>query len=286
MKEVNSRTSAFLERKESSSLPINISIITITYNRLDGLVETFESVVNQTHKEYEYIIVDGGSDDGTVDFLEENSCSISKWVSEPDEGIYDAMNKGISLASGEWLIFMNAGDFFFCDRTLQELELYLDSSYDVLFGGVESIYDDQYGYRTSTSLPHDISLLWQQIPTCHQSIVVRRDIQTKYLFNTSFNWCADHDFLAKLYSDSCKMKSVSLIISRFEASGDRQRDLLTYTKERWTIYRRYFEHMLSRDLFFINEYRSFWLQKNVNQKIREWLPANWIVLSRKLRGIG
>jgi len=266
------------------SLP-KISIVTITYNRQEDLKETFNSVVSQTFKGYEYIVIDGGSSDGTANFLKEKSSSISQWVSEPDDGIYDAMNKGAKLASGEWILFMNAGDSFFSDTTLEEVESYLYSSFDVIFGGVESIYNDKYGYRTLKSYPRDLSLLWCQIPTCHQSILVKRELQVKYPFDTELSWCADHDFLAKLHSLGHQSKAVPIVISKFEASGDRERNLLVYTEERWSIYKRYFNRTILHDLYFLNEYRGFWIQQHFHKRLREHLPKEWVIFLRELRKI-
>jgi glycosyltransferase involved in cell wall biosynthesis len=90
-----------------------LSIITINYNNLEGLQRTVESVVNQTWQEFEYIVIDGGSTDGSADFIESQSETIDYWVSEPDKGIYNAMNKGIAKASGEYLLFLNSGDHLF-----------------------------------------------------------------------------------------------------------------------------------------------------------------------------
>ncbi len=263
-----------------------ISIVTINYNRLADLKKTFDNIVGlKKFHDYEYIIVDGGSSDGSAEFLADNSDLISRWVSEPDRGIYDAMNKGAKLASGEWIIFMNAGDCFFADDTLLQVEVYLKSSVDVIIGGVESIYDDRYGYRTFKSDPQELSLLWHQIPSCHQSILVRRDIQIMYPFDTQLKWCADHDFLAKIYNLNHQFQLIPIAIAKFEAASDRQRDLLSYTTERWQIYRRYFEHSTSRELYFLNEYRSFWIHQNIKSKIRDFLPKEWIIALRKLRKI-
>jgi glycosyltransferase involved in cell wall biosynthesis len=262
-----------------------ISIVTINYNRISDLKKTFSSVVGQAFKDYEYIVIDGGSTDGSLLFLEENSSAITYWVSEPDGGIYDAMNKGAQIATGEWIIFLNAGDTFFSNDTLQDLESFLCAPYDVILGGVDFICDDRYGYRVHHAQPYDLDLIWHQIPTCHQSVVVRRKLQITYPFDLSLSWCADHDFLAKLYTLKYSFKIVPITISRFEASGDRKRDLLTYTKERRMIYRRYFEQSFKHSLYFVNEYKSFWIQENINHRLREWMPREWIILLRKLRGI-
>ena len=263
----------------------HISIVTINFNHLKDLQETFSNVMGQTYQDIEYIVIDGASQDGTVEFLENNSKYLSYWISEKDNGIYDAMNKGVKAAKGEWIIFMNSGDLFFQESTLAQIAPYLVRSNDVVYGGVESIVNDKYGYRTSQCQPSELSLIWHQIPTCHQSIFVRRELQVKYPFDTSLSWCADHDFLARLYQLGSKFQEVPIIVSKFDASGGKVRDLLTYTRERWSICRRYFGKTREQELFFLNEYRVFWLQKNLNQRLRNIIPKEWVIASRKLRKI-
>lgn len=102
-----------------------LSIITINYNNLDGLKRTVESVVNQTWQEFEYIIIDGGSTDGSAEYIASQSENIDYWVSEPDKGIYNAMNKGIAKATGEYLLFLNSGDHFFNDIILEQNHKFL-----------------------------------------------------------------------------------------------------------------------------------------------------------------
>jgi len=99
----------------------NLSIITVNLNNEVGLSKTIESVQNQTYRDYEYIIIDGGSIDGSLNILNEYSQIFTHWVSEPDSGIYDAMNKGIKFAKGEWIIFMNSGDFFANKNVLENI---------------------------------------------------------------------------------------------------------------------------------------------------------------------
>jgi glycosyltransferase involved in cell wall biosynthesis len=263
----------------------HISIVTINFNHLKDLQKTFANVVSQTYKNIEYIIIDGGSQDGTIDFLQEHTKYLSYWISEPDNGIYDAMNKGTKVAKGEWIIFMNSGDTFSQESTIEQIAPYLDRANDVVYGGFESIVNDEYGYRVSQCQPEDLAQIWHQIPTCHQSIFVRRELQSQYPFDISLSWCADHDFLARLYQLGCKFQEVPLVVSKFDASGGKVRDLLTYTRERWSMCRKYFGRTLTQELFFLNEYRGFWLQKNLNQRLRNIIPKEWVIASRKLRKI-
>ena len=98
---------------------MKVSVITISYNAVSVIEDTIQSVLNQSYKDIEYIIIDGGSTDGTVDIIKKYQDKINYWVSEPDNGIYDAMNKGIDKATGEWINFMNAGDYFHSNLTLE-----------------------------------------------------------------------------------------------------------------------------------------------------------------------
>ena len=109
------------------------SIITINYNDKEGLSRTIKSVINQTSKNFEYIVIDGGSTDGSVDIIKQNIDYINYWVSEKDKGVYNAMNKGIAQAKGDYLVFMNAGD---CFHTPDILELMCDYQEDIICGKV------------------------------------------------------------------------------------------------------------------------------------------------------
>ena len=100
---------------------MKLSIITVNLNNKDGLQKTIDSVISQTFKDFEWIVIDGGSTDGSKELIEKYSDYISYWVSEPDKGVYNAMNKGIQVAKGEYLNFMNSGDSFICETTLQDV---------------------------------------------------------------------------------------------------------------------------------------------------------------------
>lgn len=261
----------------------SISIITVTYNRLNGLRETFDSIISQTYKNIEYIVIDGGSKDGTVNFLQENDEAIAFWVSEKDAGIYDAMNKGSQLANGDWIIFMNSGDEFFSENTLTQVSAYLNHSVDVVYGGFESILIDKYQTRVIQNKPRPLSDIWCEIPTCHQSIFIRRKLQVQYSFDPSLTWCADHDLLVRAYADGYKFKEIPILIAKFDACGGDGRDLLSYTKERWLISQR-LASPIKRYKYFLREYYNFFIWKNISVKIRDILPPQWVITLRKYRG--
>lgn len=112
---------------------MKLSIITINLNNLEGLKKTFESVFNQTFTDYEWIVIDGGSTDGSREFIEAHQDSFSYWSSEPDRGIYNAMNKGILQANGEYLSFLNSGDYYADSETLANV-FCTNHEADILFG--------------------------------------------------------------------------------------------------------------------------------------------------------
>ena len=114
---------------------MTLSIITVNLNNLEGLKRTYDSVVSQTFTDYEWLVIDGGSTDGSREFIEQHQDNFAYWCSEPDKGIYNAMNKGIVRAKGEYLNFMNSGDCFACDKTLGGV-FDKERTEDILYGYV------------------------------------------------------------------------------------------------------------------------------------------------------
>ena len=114
---------------------VKLSIITVNLNNLEGLKKTYESVVCQTFTDYEWLVIDGGSTDGSREFIEQHQDKFAYWCSESDKGIYNAMNKGIVRAKGEYLNFMNSGDYFVSDKTLAKV-FSREINVDILYGYV------------------------------------------------------------------------------------------------------------------------------------------------------
>jgi glycosyltransferase involved in cell wall biosynthesis len=148
---------------------MKLSIITINLNNAEGLQRTIESVVSQTFTDYEYIIIDGGSTDGSVDIIKQYAEKVTYWVSEPDKGIYNAMNKGIAIAKGEYCNFMNSGDRFMHDYTLQNV-FSGEHSADLLAGNI-FMYGKRLGVRNKMTFYHLIhSTIWHQATFTKRSL--------------------------------------------------------------------------------------------------------------------
>lgn len=174
------------------------SIITVTYNAEATVEDTIQSVIAQTYRHIEYIVIDGASKDRTLSIVEKYRDSITHLVSEPDKGLYDAMNKGIRLATGDYLCFLNAGDSFHEDDTLQQMVHTLKGNElpDVLYGET-ALVDHEGHFLRMRRLSAPEVLTWksfrQGMLVCHQAFFAKRslveDYDPAYRFSADFDWC-------------------------------------------------------------------------------------------------
>ena len=191
-----------------------ISVVTVCYNCEDTIEKTILSVVKQTYSSIEYIIVDGLSSDRTVDVVRKHlKDKRIIFISEPDDGLYDAMNKAIDIASGDYIIFMNSGDIFASETVLSDIIEALDGNNELVYGNVIRLKHggrvlEKYGNRYTPMF-----LLLQGRMICHQSIFTRCDIMKEYRFNTDFSITADYDFLTRVIQNKRKMKYVDITVS-------------------------------------------------------------------------
>ena len=194
-----------------------ISVVTVVYNGGTVLEATIRSVLEQEYPAIEYIIVDGGSSDNTKVVLQKYSDRNTQWVSEPDNGIYDAMNKAVRMVSGEWVIFMNAGDTFYSRDTLSALfsEVSTDAyaPYGVLYGDRCNIYHD----RQKIIPASDIESIEKHMPFCHQAALTRTELLTNMPFDTRYRLGADYDFFLKTYHKGILFKKIDACIANYEA---------------------------------------------------------------------
>lgn len=193
-----------------------ISVITINYNNRDGLRKTIESVVNQTYNDFEYIIIDGGSTDGSVDVIKEYDGRIDYWVSEPDKGIYNAMNKGIDVAKGEYCIFINSGDYLNSCEVLQISNVELDGV-DVITGSLILDNGEIWAPQNSVSIKY----LYNNINTLsHPASFIKSALLKKYHYDENLKIVSDWKFFVQvLLMDNASYKPLSHIITVFDTNG-------------------------------------------------------------------
>ncbi len=195
---------------------MKVSVITVCYNALLDLKKTVESVLEQTYTDWEYIVVDGASSDGTQDYLQSMTASFSerkipfRWISEQDRGIYEAMNKGVLLAHGDYINFQNAGDGFYGKEALEKFFAHdLESDKGILFGDTFQIYDFGSGIAKYEDYKKDNPIM----PFCHQSCFVKNELMKKYRFDESYRVIADHDLFFRLHQDGVKWQYIEEVVS-------------------------------------------------------------------------
>jgi glycosyltransferase involved in cell wall biosynthesis len=196
-----------------------LSIITVCRNAEKTLERTIYSVVSQTFKDIEFIIIDGNSSDGTPDIIEKHRQALDYCISEPDSGIYNAMNKGIMAATGEYVYFLNAGDYFFDDSVLERV-FASEMPADVVYGDILVQMSDAFCFKKK--MPAHIRrsyLFYDTIP--HQASIIKRELLTKYgNYDESLSIVADYEFfLRTLVKSRCKSQYLPITFSVYDLKG-------------------------------------------------------------------
>lgn len=236
-----------------------LSIITVVYNSKDLIEDTINSIASQTYDNIEYIVVDGASVDGTLDIIKRNSAKISRWVSSPDKGLYDAMNKGLELATGEYVWFINSGDLIYSKETASKIMDRDEKPADIYYGETEIIgtKKESIGLRR---LHAPESLSWKSFKdgmlVCHQSIIVRKSIAPYYSLH--FKHAADYEWVLKSLKKAQKIENTHLILSKFLDGGQSKQNIVKGLKERFKIMSEHygflptlFRHFIIGTKFFI-----------------------------------
>ncbi len=223
-----------------------VSVVTVSYNAVNCIERTMQSVLGQTYANMEYIVIDGGSSDGTVGIIQKYASQIDYWISEKDGGIYDAMNKGIRQARGEWISFINCGDEY-CNSTVLEQVFHsaIENQVGVIYGNILF----KYAFGNVEKTPGDLSGFSQYFPIFHPSTLVRTSLMKEYLFDTSFRIAADYHFFYQLYrKKEYKFLYIPVCMAIFDAESgisSTQQNLLFIENARVTgIYKSFYFHFL------------------------------------------
>lgn len=226
-----------------------ITIITVTYNADRYLSQTIESIISQTYKHIEYIIIDGGSTDKTLDIIKKYEKYISFWTSEPDDGIYDAMNKGISKATGEYIAFINADDWLESDAVKLVANASKDGDIGYIYGDLNQIRDDKLiGVHVA-----DLSRHKQNTPIGHQALWVKSDILKDMPFDMRYRIMSDYDSMVRLIKSGVSHRYIPKSLANFRKEGFS--DISNPDKERFLIQYRHFG-IMTAIISFIKETRQ------------------------------
>jgi glycosyltransferase involved in cell wall biosynthesis len=231
---------------DNQEIAPTFSIVTVVFNGKGHLRGTIESVRQQSWPYIEYIIVDGGSTDGTVAVIHEYAEVMPqmKWVSEPDRGLYDAMNKGLGLATGDFILFLNSGDHLHSPATIGAIASLANDDTDVIYGETMLVDDNRrpaglMSELSTRTLPAKLN--WRQylggMRVIHQSFIARRTIAPPYLED---NLCADYDWCIQILKKSRKIVNAGLVISDYLMGGVSKKRHRQSLQDRFQVMRMHF----------------------------------------------
>ncbi|RMB57431.1 glycosyltransferase [Dokdonia sinensis] len=197
-----------------------ISIITVNYNDVRGLIKTLESVQCQDFDDYEHIVIDGGSTDGSKELLETSQGKFLNWVSEPDNGIYDAMNKGIERATGEYILFINSGDTLFNAGALSQVCKSLQTGTAIVYGNLRIVKEDGYSFTNTYPGCVDFSF-FKRTSLGHGATFIKRSLFETYgNYRTDLKIVSDWAFFIKVLCEAkVSQAKVDMVISTFYEGG-------------------------------------------------------------------
>ena len=211
---------------------MKLSIITINYNNKDGLQKTIDSVISQTFKDFEWIIIDGGSTDGSKELIEKYSQHITYWVSEPDKGIYNAMNKGIVKAKGEYLYFLNSGDCLFNKYVLKNI-FSTQHNGDILYGNNKNSKDNFI--ISETIYPNQLTIkFFIKGPISHQATFIKKKCFETRLYDESMRYCSDSKLFIILMMNNYEFEFLNQFVAIVDTTGvsSKSDNLITMRNEK------------------------------------------------------
>lgn len=264
---------------------MKLSIITINFNDKTGLEKTINSIINQTWADFEFIVIDGASTDGSKEILEKYQNQISHWISEPDTGVYNAMNKGIRIANGEYLIFMNSGDSFVDPTILEKIAPQLEFSTDIVFGDAIFVANND---ETIINFPKKLNFsFFYENSLCHQSTFLHKSLFLDNQYNEYFKIVSDWEFNVKnicLYGKS--YKHIDEVICYYDLNGISSTQKILDLEERNKVYKIYFSTFIDdynnlkllqdkriKNIIYIKQFNIPWkILKAVSKAIFLFLP--------------
>jgi len=258
-----------------------ISVITVCYNSVKTIEQTILSVLNQSNHNYEYIVIDGKSNDGTIDIIHKYEKNINYFISEPDEGIYDAMNKGIQVASGDIIAFLNSDDLYYeytIERVLSEFE---SGIYDIVCGDVIAQTKDNIPVYRKGEVGE---VIYYKMPVCHQAVFAQAVVFSQIgIFDLQYKIAADYDWLLKAYINGSKIKYINEPLASFCCGGFSSQERMTRINEFRDISLKLLPRAKGKEyLPIISEYYEESKKKYILSEKAEWLLEYKIQLFREL----
>lgn len=241
-----------------------LTIVSVSFNAKGVIEKTILSVINQSYKNFEYVIIDGGSTDGTQQIIEKYRSGIAHYVSEKDGGIYFGMNKGIDAAKGDYVLFLNAGDVFADNRVLTEVAAFIQTNpdADVVYGDSEQIYE----YGSFIVRPNQ-AYLNNKMSISHQASFVKTELLRVHKFDTKYRYAADFEQLSYFYLNGYKFLYCNRLVAKVEMDdGATFRHYKDSTNEMFDI-------IAARGIDVSKERKSLLLRKSIVRAVKKCMPT-------------
>lgn len=235
---------------------VKISIVTVCFNSSKTIEQTIKSVINQSYKNIEYIIIDGGSTDGTLDIIREYEPYITYWVSEPDKGIYDAMNKGIQVATGELIAFLNSDDWY--EEGILEYcaDAFDKTNADVLYGDMVVVDSNGKIIKRLSPKNTDLDNMLYETVVYHPSTFVKTSIMRKRPFDTKYHICADIDLFTDLYVKNYRFQYLGeTCFAYFRVGGCSTTSPIACRKEVYIVGKKYLKYFENQSVYSLAKYK-------------------------------
>lgn len=250
-----------------------VSIIVVSLNTKKKFTKTINSILKQKYKNFEIVVIDGKSTDGTKEIIFKKKKYISKFLIKKDKGIYHAMNKGVLLSKGQWIIFMNSGDIFFNNRVLENIFKKNISKYDIIFGDTQIDHNFIKVYKRSNYFQKNTVTM----PFCHQSTLVKSEYIKKNLFNLRYQLSSDFNFFLNSYFKKInffKHNGPISIVEAFGKSDVNRQKVLTENIKIFYMNKSYL------NIFFLVYFKIF---ESIKALIKFCLPNNIIKYVLKIK---
>src|SRR3954464_9610011 len=213
-----------------------LSVVTVNRDMAAGLAATLDSALAQDYRDFEIIVIDGASRDGSQGVIAQRAARLAYWVSEPDSSLYEAMNKGVAAAKGEWVLFMNAGDRFAAPDVLSRVFAGAHDRADIIYGDHIRHYPEAGIERLVPAEP--ASVMPRRMPCSHQSLFMRRALLLAHPFDTTL-LAADYEVLLAAYAQGRRFERIGCVVARTQMGGRSDTRRLQSLRERQAILRRH-----------------------------------------------
>ena len=236
-----------------------ITVVTVVYNGKQLLEKTICSVLNQSYTNIEYIVIDGASTDGTTDIIRKYESSIFAWISEKDKGIYHAMNKGVAMSSGDWICFINCGDVFVDEHTVQKIANCITepSDADIFYGNILVNGKDSMIERIASKPCNKHRMFF-----CHQSAFVKTKLMRQFPFDETYKMSADLKFFKQCYNIGYQFYHLDFPVVIYDTSGVSNTNRVAGLKENISVVREMDSQFQKYVFLFRLCFTVFWLKLN------------------------